>query len=604
MQNHDQAESRRGRLYSPEESGAIVLTLIFLAIIGGVFYVAAARYHLRISQLVEAGLYLISLLGAGGVIIHYLWTYNQKLEQAWPHVPARLSPLRDHAHVQKASAGNAIVLGYDVHRRPWLWPDEVRRMQAILLGAPGSGKTSLLRNIIVQDIHRTVGGRDNPRRIPMIIFDGKADGAFLESLLFELAAAGRSHQLRVLDPARPHISARYNPLYLREDDAYQEHVNFVFESFALRDDFFKFHQANYFSDLVRVLVHTGKRFNIHDVLVLALDERVLQEQIAEASQRIERRGGVFLQEKLNFRMSVKNLQQSLQDRERVAKIQGLLNELMTFLDDQLSIITGPYDNLLTLDQVIDQELILFVSLNTNRNTRAVTALGRMLLQNLQLLVGKRYERNRENAPMVSIVLDEFAPFAYPNFAQVLQTARGSNVSFLFSLQSIAQLESVSLSFRNNVTSAPNTIMVMKTWDEETARYFQNAASEVAAERKTERVERRNPFSADYQRTGFGSVTEAKEARVPEEHIKNLPIGQMQILMTDHRMGAPRCSHLHARRVPEFHPEFFQPAIYPPLDPAESPAPGAHLRFKDLSLMRRFARISGRKNPGEGYDTVA
>src|SRR6516225_1260571 len=81
-------------------------------------------------------------------------------------------------------------------------------------------------------------------------------------------------------------------------------------------------------------------------------------------------------------------------------------------------ITNAYEDLLTLDEVIDQELILFVSLNTNKNAKAVTALGRMLLQNLQLIVGQRYqneqERRREGRPMVSVILDEFAPFAYAN----------------------------------------------------------------------------------------------------------------------------------------------------------------------------------------------
>jgi len=75
-------------------------------------------------------------------------------------------------------------------------------------------------------------------------------------------------------------------------------------------------------------------------------------------------------------MSAKNLYQSFQDRERVPKIQGLLNECMTFLDDELSIITGPYEDLLSLDEVIEQELILFVTLNVNKNTEPVRALER------------------------------------------------------------------------------------------------------------------------------------------------------------------------------------------------------------------------------------
>jgi len=148
---------------------------------------------------------------------------------------------------------------------------------------------------------------------------------------------------------------------------------------------------------VRVLVYTGARFNFYDVLVMALDAEVLKEQVEKARRVIGSDSSITTQRRLNFEMSVKNLYKSLDDRERVPKIQGLLNECMTFLDDELSIITGPYEDSLSIDDVIDQDLILFVSLNVNKNTEPVRALGKMLLQNLQLVVGKRYERA---APLV------------------------------------------------------------------------------------------------------------------------------------------------------------------------------------------------------------
>ena len=113
-------------------------------------------------------------------------------------------------------------------------------------------------------------------------------------------------QLRILDPSRPDISARYNPFYSK-DNSYQEHVNLIFQSFALREDFFHGHQATYLSDLARVLWHTGKRFNIHDVLVMALDQQVMREQILEARYRIEHLSGSSQQQRLNFEMSVSNL---------------------------------------------------------------------------------------------------------------------------------------------------------------------------------------------------------------------------------------------------------------------------------------------------------
>src|SRR5260370_14007808 len=206
----------------------------------------------------------------------------------------------------------------------------------------------------------------------------------------------------------------------------------------------------------------------------------------------------------------------------------------------------------------------------------------MLLQNLQLMVGKRYQNGHdrlgEGLPMVSVVLDEFAPFAYPNFAQILQTARGSNVAFLFSLQSIPQLETVSRGFRDEVSSAPNTIMLMRTRDEETGRYFENASSRVAAERRTETVQKRGILDQKYERIGFGSVTEIKETRVQDDHIKNLPVGQMGILMTDNRLGTLH-SHRHDPRTPQYRPEGLEPTPGPRDTALNVLADGAQLPVK-------------------------
>ena len=273
-------------------------------------------------------------------------------------------------------------------------------MQGIVLGMTGTGKTTLLKNIISQDLARTIETPDGPRRIPMVIFDGKGDMEFFYDLLPHVHHAGRLDQLRVLNPARPDISVLYNPFHCSEED-YMAVVNMVFGSFNLHDEFFAKHQLNYLADIVRVLVYTGARFNFYDVLVMALDAEVLKEQVEKARGVIAGDSSITTQRRLNFEMSVKNLYKSMDDRERVPKIQGLLNECMTFLDDELSIITGPYEDSLSIDDVIDQDLILFVSLNVNKNTEPVRALGKMLLQNLQLVVGKRYERAAPSDVMAS-----------------------------------------------------------------------------------------------------------------------------------------------------------------------------------------------------------
>ena len=585
---------RRAFHRNQEESITVALAIVAVILLAGGSYILANRFHVRSVQLLEGCLYAFFALVAGIALAWYLLTLRRRREANWPHPPLYISPTKDREAVEAAFAQNAIVLGYDVHGKPWFWPDATRVMQSVVLGATGSGKTTLLKNIITQDLFRVLGPAEDQHRIPMLIFDGKGDQEFLSDLLPAVEAAGRMHQLRVLSPSRPDISVRYNPFF-SEHGLYQEHANFVFESFDLKQDFFHGHQATYLSDLVRVLAHTSKRFNIHDVLVLALDPQVLREQIAIARECLQAQAGASNQRRLNFEMSVRNLQQSFQDRDRVPKIQGLLNELMTFLEDDLSVVTGAYHDLLSLDEVIDKELILFVSLNTNKNSKAVTALGRMLLQNMQLMIGKRYEneqeRRRENRPMVSVILDEFAPFAYSNFAQILQTARGTNTAFLFALQALPQLLTVGRGFRDDVSSAPNTNMLLRTKDEETAQYFLKASARVPQKRRTLTVQRTGVFEDKYEPVGFGSETDIKDTRAQDEHIKNLPVGQMEILMTENRLGTLH-SHLHVRVPREYRFPGLEPRIYPRLH-AVSHTEGANLRFKDPEVVRRNGRLATR-----------
>ncbi len=551
------------------ETYEIVITVFVLA--GGWFawYLARERYHMTGRQVAELACYLAVVVTVLYSTTYLLLTKRSRREREWPHPPLVVRPSTDDRATQKAWNQSAVVLGYNVHGEPWLWPDRVRVMQAIVLGMTGSGKTTLL------------------------ILDGKADMEFFYSLLPHIHRAGRLGQLRVINPSRPNLSVRYNPFHC-SDDNYMPVVNMVFGSFNLHDEFFGKHQLNYLADIVRVLAYTGLKFNFYDVLVMAIDERVLREQVTKASNRLELDRDISTQRKLNFEMSVKNLYQSFQDRERVPKIQGLLNECMTFLDDELSVITGPYEDLLSLDEVIEQELILFVTLNVNKNTEPVRALGKMLLQNLQLVVGKRYEsddqRRVANRPLFSVVLDEFAPFGYRNFPQILQTARGTNTAFLFSMQSLPQLMPVGRGFKEDVASAPNTTMTLRTRDEETARYFLRASAEHQVTRRNLSMERWKFFGLErYEETGRAIDVQATETRARDEHIKNLPKGQMEILMTDDTRGTLH-EHLHVRPPADVRVPHFEPALFPRLKQSRATSVGANLRFKGAELREtRYTR---------------
>ncbi|HEY4051857.1 MAG TPA: type IV secretory system conjugative DNA transfer family protein [Acidobacteriaceae bacterium] len=572
--------------HNPEDAIGILILGLCL-VVGLCWYIAVSRLQLRNDQCLE--LFLYFMIGVFGVLVlgsHFVGR-RRKREDNWPHPPLSISGEKDMKMLKAAQESASTLLGYNVHNEPCYWPDEVRAKHGILVGGTGAGKTTTLMNIIRQDVRRTYNGR----KMPMIILNGKGDNDFERAVVAAVEGAGRMQDLRIVNPSRPLESSSYNPFYAI-DDNYQEHVNFIFRSFGLREDFFSGHQEAYLSDIVRILFYTGKRFNVYDVMVMALDEKVLSDQITLARDRVAGMEGISAQQRRNFDMSVRMIARSLEDRERVEKIQGLLNELLAFLEDDLSIITGAYQDLLTLDDVLDRDLILLVSLNVNANERAVQALGRIILQNLRLMVGKRYSREpgpgQAAEPMVAVILDEIEAFAFPGFANILQTARGARISITFSFQMLSQLVHVGNAFAEEVSAAPRTKMIMNVSEESTVQWFMKASARVPTKRRSLAVRKTGLFSKKYVETGTGSESEIKETRAREDQIKNLPVGQMQILMDDPREGT-KYSHLLVRRDPAWELPGMAPRPYPKMHSWIDPTIGAHLRFSEKENRKKRRR---------------
>ncbi len=227
---YDQPGYRRT---GPEDLAGVVV-LLGCAVFGFFWYIAVSRLHLRSDQCLEIFLDCAIALFGGGLVVAHFAGRRGKREENWPHPPIAIPALQESRILSDARAEAATLLGYSVHKEPWLWPDAVRIKHGVIVGGTGAGKSTFLENIIAQDLTRRFGAR----KMPMIIFDGKGEREFLDHLLPHIAAAGRLQDLRILDPTHPTESCRYNPFYAL-DDAYQEHVNFIFRSFGLREDFFK-----------------------------------------------------------------------------------------------------------------------------------------------------------------------------------------------------------------------------------------------------------------------------------------------------------------------------------------------------------------------------
>ncbi|MGB8988283.1 MAG: hypothetical protein WCC37_16900, partial [Candidatus Sulfotelmatobacter sp.] len=113
---------RRAFHQNQEESITVALAIVAIILLAGSSYILVNRFHLRSLQLVEGCLYAFFALVAGIALAWYLITLRRRREANWPHPPLFINQSKDRAAVKAAFAQNAIILGYDVHGKPWFWP--------------------------------------------------------------------------------------------------------------------------------------------------------------------------------------------------------------------------------------------------------------------------------------------------------------------------------------------------------------------------------------------------------------------------------------------------------------------------------------------------
>lgn len=573
--------------YTNTEQEVLLLgTFLLLAAFVVFLWILHNRLHITGIEIIEFSVYLLLVCVYLFEVTRYFIYKEDRLASMWPKPPIHVSKNKELMYLAEAARQDAVLIGYDEKSNPFYWKNEMRSMQSTVFGLSGAGKTEFMKSLFQQDV---------ARGDPVIFIDGKGDRKLVLQLLSYADSVGRMNDVRVLDPTHSETSVSYNP-FSAPSDRIDQHVSFIFESFKREkssDSFFDEHQRTYLGNITRVMHHTGRLFNFYDVLVAAYDVETLQSLMRIARSRVRVKGMATKQQILTLDMSIHNLLNTFNEPDRVSKIQGLINDMMTFMGDDLALITGPYDNLLSLDDVIDKNLILIVSLNTNVESRSTTALGRILLQNLQLMIGKRYANYSPGTkyPFVSVFMDEFASFAYANFATIINQARDANVAFMTSMQNIRQLGEVSQSFQDNLGSSANTKFMLRSSEEDTVRTFLNESSRVKTQRRSMKIETTGVFNSEIKIGDTGTQSEVLDTRAQDDHIKNMPTGQMEFLMSDHRAGKIY-QFLHIRRPFNHFADSTPVSLYPVLKTPQWKTSGLGLRFPEPRL-ESFRQDRGR-----------
>jgi type IV secretory pathway TraG/TraD family ATPase VirD4 len=526
---------------------AWMVFLLGAAFLGGLMWM----FGFRRPQILEA--WILTLLAYYLVVdtLKITWKRLRDRDKLWPKPKLLYSEKYDRKQLARAAAENSTLLGYEDNGKPVFWTDDQRRMQTNVPGQSGSGKSTLLYNVLEQDIRRGKA---------VVFLDGKGEKDFVIKLMAAAIAAGRADDIRLIDPTHPDKSHKYNPFYA-PNGKMSERVGIVFDSLPAsdaKDQFFAEYQGSFLSSLCNILSYTGRILTFQSVYAAAMQPNYVLETIQNLHDSVMNDPNLKPFAKEAFEADAVNLRTKYGDEKWQGLIQGLLNSIKPFISEELSEITNATENLVTLDEVVEKNLILLVTMNIPKDSTNTVILGKMILRDLQSVIASRYEPYKMNQKhsFVSVVLDEFGLFSYKDFSNIIHTARAANVAFIFSFQNVNQLAAhVGETFANDVSMATNCKFLMKISDQRTAEIFTSASAAVPTERVSYQVEKEVGITG-YQETGRGTRTETFETRVKDHHVKQLPTGQMMALMHDARMGVI-VKHVHVRRPTEY---FIESAI--------------------------------------------
>jgi len=169
-----------------------------------------------------------------------------------------------------------------------------------------------------------------------------------------------------------------------------------------------------------------------------------------------------------------------------------------------------------------------------------------------LKIGKRYEseeqRRKTNRPLFSVVMDEFAPFRLPQLRTDPADGPGNaHRVFVFHAKP-ATLTAVGRGFKEDVLFGAEHNHDPAHERRGNGSVFLASFGGAQVTRRSLSMHRWKLFGFEkYEETGRAVQSEDKETRALDEHIKNLPKGQMEILMTDDTRG--RSTHCCIVRPP-------------------------------------------------------
>lgn len=294
---------------------------------------------------------------------------------------------------------------------------EARRRHLYIIGKTGMGKSTLLQNIIAEDV---AAGRG------LAIIDPHGD---LAENTLNYVPKFRKNDIIYFDPADPN-SIPFNPLMVpsgSDKTLVADGVLSAFQKVFGMDESQAPRLLHIFRNCLLSLVEMPSA-SLIDVQRLLVDEMFRKSVIARVTNPVVR--SFWLDEFGKWK-----------PHDRTAFIASLQNKLGAFLTNpKLQRILGDPKAKLDLRKVMDDGKVLIVNLSKGRvGENASNLLGTLIVTSLQLAAMSRANIPESERRDFSIIIDEFQNFATPSIATFLSEARKYRTHLILANQFTRQI---------------------------------------------------------------------------------------------------------------------------------------------------------------------
>lgn len=402
-------------------------------------------------------------------------------------------------------------IGIDLKTGKIAYLEEVRRASHVLvLGATGSGKTTLMVNLILHAVRH---------KLPCLVIDPKGDDSTLRLIerLGRRLAPDFGCRLKVFRMSRPAESAFYNPL--KHGNAIQLKDR-ILEALNWSEQYYQSIAGDFLTIFTACVEKLGTGLTLETV------SRVLG----------EKREQTDILKKLKTQIKPGDAQGEELYRRMAYLLEKVKAEDLLGLQAQLSILNSPSigpllsfsskENEIDLREVLRSNQIAYFQLDTLGNPDTARRLGRMIVEDVKSLASEVYHSAAGVEPkFFPVFIDEFGSFASKEFIEVLKQIRGAKFGAHLFTQGLEDLDVVSPEFRRQASSNPITKIGFRLDDNETVNELCSMAGTAETTEQSFQVEGRIAPT----KTGMGNLRETRQMIVEHDVLKNLETGQAVVI---------------------------------------------------------------------------